>query len=73
VDAGLNSFGVWIRGEGEKGAEGEVLDYWELGENFSVVHLDHSLVLKSANVVYQGALRLTLLILAHPAFTPETS
>ena len=35
--------GGGIGGPGEEGAEGEVLNYGEFGEDFSVVHLDHAL------------------------------
>ena len=43
VDGCLDFLGGRVGGEGEEGAEGEVLDYGEFGEDFCVVHFDHSL------------------------------
>lgn len=44
--------GLWDVGvgfPGEEGAEREVLDDRELGENFGVVHLDHALLKRLAD------------------------
>lgn len=43
MNAGLYSLSVWVFFPGEEGAEGEVLDDGEFGEDFCVVHFDHAL------------------------------
>lgn len=45
MHCGLDFAGVGVWGEGEEGAEGEVLDDGEFGEDFCVVHFDHALIL----------------------------
>jgi hypothetical protein len=74
VHASLDEFGIWVFFPGEQRAEGEVLDYGEFGEDFCVIHFYHTLCNRqSSNLAYQGEGVVTLLIFAHPAFTPDMS
>ena len=43
MHCGLDFAGVGVWAEGEEGAEGEVLDDGEFGEDFCVVHFYHAL------------------------------
>lgn len=53
VDGGGRDGGVGVGVEGEEGAEGEVLDYRELGEDLCVVHFYHALFVVSAVLPFE--------------------
>ena len=65
--------GVWVLLPAEEGAEAEMLDDGEFGEDFGVVHFKHALGYISERLRGFMGLSDTLLILPHPACTPEIS
>ena len=43
MHAGLDFWSAGVRGPGEEGTEGEVLDDGKFGKDFHIVHFDHAL------------------------------